>query len=312
MNLSPAFSAQRGKSYGVEHLLAPCNGTLAEVLKESLRLDVDRTQFLLSIGAIYHNEARLDPLIGMSQIKKGDYLRVHQNPRRFPVQVLDLSSVVIYENPDFWVVDKPSGLPVHPTVDNTQENLIHLLQSHFKQDFFITHRLDVGTRGLLILAKNKSVQREINHMLTQGQIHKIYRAIVHGNNIPLGMMTHYMEPSPRAPKQVSHYEIPGWAQCRLKILERTPNSDPDYCQIQIELITGRTHQIRAQLSSAGFPIKGDCAYGSPIKIAEHESHCLQAYQLSFEWKNQKLLLFLPDEASRFDGHGADSLSSRND
>lgn len=284
MNLSPAFSAQRGKSYGVEHFLATSDGTLTEVLSESLRLDENRSLFLLTMGAIYCNGSRLNSLYGTPDIKKGDYLRVHRNPRRFPVQVLDPNSILIYEDSDVWVVDKPAGLPVHATVDNTQENLLFLLSQHFNKEFLITHRLDVGTQGLLILAKNKLAQKEINQLLMQGQIKKKYRAIVHGRNIPLGLMTHYMESSPRAPKQVSTEAHPGWAQCQLRVLQQSEiaseSKHPDvYSEVLIELITGRTHQIRAQLSAAGFPIKGDIAYGSPLKLSEHEFHCLRSDSL---------------------------------
>lgn len=296
-----SFVAKRGKNYGVEHLLAPRSGPLSDILKETLQLNPTRTEFLLNFGAIYLNESRLNPDSPevAVDIEKGTYLRVHQNPRRFPVEVFNAQEIIVTENEDLIVVNKPSGLPVHPTVDNTQENLASLLEAQLAKKLYVTHRLDVGTSGLLVLAKSKQAQSEFNTMLMQGEIQKIYRARTEGQGRLNGKvpgdfqpeLVHYMEPSPRAPKVVSLQAKPGWAQCRLKILDQNylPNNTSEFV---IELITGRTHQIRAQLSASGFPILGDVAYGAKTALADYEKIALQAFYLNFNWKNQDIRLSL--------------------
>jgi len=145
----------------------------------------------------------------------------------------------------------------------------------------------------LIFAKSKQAQTEINKKLAAGEVQKFYRALVHGVNLPMGEWIHFMEPSPRAPKVVSQFEKPGWAICRLRIIDQT-EIFRGHSEVVIELITGRTHQIRAQLSAAGFPIVGDQSYGSPVKLAEFEEICLQAFYLDFELGNEKKTFRLPE------------------
>lgn len=267
----------RGKSYGVEHLLTTQSGSVVEVLTSQLALNESQIEFLLSFGSIYIKGQRC---LENTQIESGIYVRVHQNPRRFPIEQFRWPEQKVFENEELLVVNKPSGLPVHPTVDNTQENLAALLEKAMKQDVFVTHRLDVATSGLLIFAKTKAEQTRINNCLMNGEIRKFYRALVHGTNPPTGEILHYMEPSPRAPKVVSAIARPGWAPCRLQILDQTEVS-PGQTEVLIELITGRTHQIRAQLSACGYPIVGDRAYGSPVELSNYENICLQAFYLDF-------------------------------
>lgn len=283
------LSTLRGKNYGVEHLLATFSGSLEQILQKQLELSPTRTDFLRQFGAVYLNEKRC---LENVHVEEGAYLRVHQNPRRFPVEVFNWEEQKVFEDENLIVLNKPSGLPVPATVDNIQENLAALVAKELGHDIFVTHRLDMGTSGLLILAKNKESQADINRKLMLGEVQKFYRALVHGLELPEGEIVHYMEPSPRAPKTVSPVQKPGWAQCRLKILDQT-EVHSGLSEVIIELLTGRTHQIRAQLSSAGFPIVGDTAYGSPMRLADHEIFYLQAFYLRFqnldgEWLNFRL------------------------
>jgi 23S rRNA pseudouridine1911/1915/1917 synthase len=274
---------------------------LVDVLTRHLSKSASDIEFLLSFGSIYVKGQRC---LENTQIESGIYVRVHQNPRRFPIEQFRWPEQKVFENENLIVINKPAGLPVHPTVDNTQENLVALLEKTLQYEVFVTHRLDVATHGLLIFAKNKSEQTRINNCLMQGQVRKMYRALVHGTNLPIGEILHYMEPSPRAPKTVSTLDRPGWVPCRLKILDQT-EIFPGHSEVIIELITGRTHQIRAQLSASGFPIVGDRAYGSSVEVtrefsselsdqtSQYENICLQAFFLEFplsEYENKSLRL----------------------
>jgi 23S rRNA pseudouridine1911/1915/1917 synthase len=271
------FLSGPGKKYGVEHMLASVSGDLEEVLQKQLGLPSSQARFLRQFGSIYVNEKRC---LENSPIEIGTYIRVHQQPRRFPVEVFDFQKAKVFENEDLLVINKPSGLPVPATVDNIQENIAALVAQNVGHEVHVTHRLDMGTSGLLILAKHKDAQAFINRKLMEGAIQKYYRALVHGTDLPQGEWTHYMQPSERAPKRVIRTTEPGWPACKLRVLDQTEVFH-GHSEVVIELITGRTHQIRAQLSAEGFPIVGDQAYGSPVKLAAHEEISLQAFFLSF-------------------------------
>ena len=280
----------RGKNYGVEHLLSSESGFLDELLEKRLHLSPERVHFLRDFGSVYVNHKRC---LENVQIQRNTYLRVHQNPRRFPTELFQWPEQKVFENESFLILDKPSGLPVPATVDNLKENLSQLLSQTLLHTVHVTHRLDVATSGLIIFAKNKKNQSEINQKLAKSEIRKLYRALVHGENPPLGELIHFMEPSPRAPKTVCKNPQSGWAECRLRIL-RQKKFSPNFSLTEIELITGRTHQIRSQLAAAGFPIVGDRLYGSALQLAPYEKIGLQAFDLAFDFESENFTFQLAE------------------
>jgi 23S rRNA pseudouridine1911/1915/1917 synthase len=178
----------------------------------------------------------------------------------------NLNSLVLFADPDFLLVHKPAGLPCHPTVDNLHENLVAALGRLRAESLHITHRLDVGTQGLIILARNKSFHCFFNRALKEKRVQKYYRARVEGSPTwtPGQELRHFMKPDPRAPKVLTREELPGWQECLLRI---------EQCQgswVHLQLLTGRTHQIRAQLGFEGFPLRGDSAYGAKDKATPLE------------------------------------------
>jgi len=271
----------------IEHILTNQTASLSSVLSQNLGLSPKQTENLLWLGAIYGNKERLkcsqnqqiDPLI-----ESGTYLRVHVEPKRFPLDLETLRGRIVAETDDFLVANKPGGLPVHPTLDNIQENLLTGLQNILDRQIFITHRLDVGTSGLLLLAKTQAEQSRINILFQNSQVKKIYRATVHGVNLPLGEVTHYMKPSDRSPREVQPFtaqgQISGWQLCKLRILDQE-EVFANHSEVVIELLTGRTHQIRAQFGQMGFPILGDQMYGSPVVLGDGREWALQCAKLQF-------------------------------
>jgi 23S rRNA pseudouridine1911/1915/1917 synthase len=142
----------------------------------------------------------------------------------------------------------------------------------------------MGTGGLFVLARTLQFQRYFNQLLADGRVRKLYRAQVAGNYDGELELTHYMEPSPKAPKNVSRFPMAGWPVCRLRILDCEYHSALGATDLVIELQTGRTHQIRSQLSSEGFPIVGDAMYGAKVENKPTFDHWhLQAYFLSFPY-----------------------------
>lgn len=266
-----------GFEYGVKHILSPRSGLLSCILMQELHLSEASLKELLQLGSIYLEGRRL---LNDKEIFEGDYLRIHTKPRRFPANDFDWAQRMIFEDENFVVVHKPAGLPVHPSVDNCLENLQIYLSNYLQQEIFITHRLDVPTSGLIVLAKNKNFLSLFNHLLAHGKVEKIYRARVQGQNLKEGLYTHYMEPSPRAPKTVSLTPQEHWQECRLRLIDIQNDPRADEQEVRVELLTGRTHQIRAQLSALGAPICGDVLYGA-LKKYDLEKIDLEAENLRF-------------------------------
>jgi 23S rRNA pseudouridine1911/1915/1917 synthase len=269
------MQSERGFEYGVKHIISPMSGSVRDVLLSILELNAQEVDFLIHLGSIYLNHCRIAENVSVSS---GDYLRVHTKPRRFPKGNTDFTKRIIFQNEHFVVVNKVSGIPVHGSVDNIQENLQSYMEEALKQKLYVTHRLDVPTNGLIVYAKTVEFQTAFNKLLIAREIKKIYRAKIEGKAPTKKILTHYMEPSPRAPKTVSHDAKEKWQECVLEILETTEQETGT--ELRIHLHTGRTHQIRAQLGYEKSPIVGDHAYGAEKRWDEERIE-LTACELEF-------------------------------
>jgi 23S rRNA pseudouridine1911/1915/1917 synthase len=255
----------RGRDYGVIHFLVETQENLVEYVAREAALDATRVLEILELGAIYVDEqrARRDLLLAI-----GARVRVHSEPRRYVIP----DSQIIFRNSDYLILDKPSGVPVHAFTDNCQENLLARLELDLGRQVFITHRLDVETSGLLVVALNEQSQRDINRGIAEKSIKRIYTALVE-SELEVGEYVHFMERSQTAPKKVRRTAQMGWQECRLRVLQCTENSRPHLgaaefpspnFALRIELLTGRTQQIRAQLAALERPILGDVLYGGKV------------------------------------------------
>lgn len=215
------------------------------------------------------------------ELQHDQLIRLHTRRKSYVSRDLDLRPRVIFSNDDFLVLDKPGGLPTHPTLDNYLENAKIMLEEQLGDPIFVTHRLDVATSGLLVLAKSLKAQAQINKLFAKRKVRKLYRARVE-RPVPLGLVEHFMDPSSRIPKVLSRDAREGWLDCRMDILEA--NECAQGFDLEIELLTGRTHQIRAQLAALGAPIVGDTAYGSKAHSTDG-SIALECVRLSFIFSN---------------------------
>lgn len=261
MNTTTRVSSQ-GFEYGVKHFLVPQTGPAIEIIQSVLNLSSGDFLELFKLGSIYINNQRLKDF---NQILKSDSaVRVHTKPRRYFCDY-DWESRIVFENADFLILNKPAGLPSHPSVDNQIENSLTQSELYFNKKLLISHRLDTTTEGLIVYGKTKEFVKNFNKQIEHHHIQKNYVALCETDLELPKHLIHYMQPSPRAPKKVVPNFTEGvtddWDFCELKILAQK-KIDTNLSWIKIDLLTGRTHQIRAQLSEAGAPLCGDPLYGA--------------------------------------------------
>lgn len=259
------------------HLRAEKSGLISELIYKNLDLSPHEVDFLFEIGAIYLNFSRIKQDLMMNQ---NDIIRVHTLPKRYPVPTTT-HEIIHFENDEFIIAIKPHGLPTHPTLDNSQENLLALLEKHFKITLYPCHRLDVPTKGLIVVAKTLEFQRAFQKNLNANLVDKKYIAHIHGKCAPQ-KYTHYMIKSTRAPKIITSKKTEQSIVCELDV--KVLNERKYTSEVLVKLITGRTHQIRAQLSYLGSPILGDHYYGSSLKY-DKDMIMLCCVELSFPNKN---------------------------
>lgn len=198
---------------------------------------------------------------------------------------------VIDEQADFIIVNKPAGLVVHNSTNNADEDsLVHGLLYKF-QDFEhfeaserpgIVHRIDRDTSGLLIIAKNQPGQIAFAKMFKQREIHKTYLAVVHGHPEKKGSIDFPIGRHPTKGHKMSHLGINSKsAQTFYNTLVFYKNS----ALVAVNIITGRTHQIRVHFSAIGHGLLGDDLYGRTSKFIDRQA--LHAWKLAFEYKGQE-------------------------
>lgn len=252
-----------------------------------VRLDENTLKEWLHYGSIYVNGVRhREPLL----LKSEDVIRVHTRRKSYLTGV-KFRERIVEENDDFLVLDKPGGLPTHPTLDNFIDNAKVGLEQELGIPILTTHRLDVPTEGLLIFAKNLKAQQILNREFSLGRVEKIYRSH-NPRAVTLGTHVHYMDPESRVPKIVSHDEHPNWWRLELEVLK--VGEVENHHWHEIKLLTGKTHQIRAQFAYLGSPVLGDWAYaGGSRNPATAERIALECFRLAFAFRSRTFAIHRP-------------------
>lgn len=186
---------------------------------------------------------------------------------------------VIYKNNQLIAFNKPPGLPVQPDLTD-DKSMLELASIYTKGSVELIHRLDRPSSGLLIMAKNKKALAALNHQFKNRNVEKKYLAIV--SNRPekdVAVLEHYLIRNGKTNKsKVVDASVSGAKPARMSY--RYIGSSDAYHLLEIELHSGRHHQIRAQLAAIGSPIKGDVKYGDRRKNKDRSIH-LHAWKLQF-------------------------------
>ncbi len=193
---------------------------------------------------------------------------------------IKISGWVLYKNNQLIAFNKPAGIPIQP--DKTEaKSLQDLGEIYAKSNLFIIHRIDRPASGVIIFAKSKKGLARMNAQFQERTIKKIYLAVVKkAPEKSEGQLIHYLRKNEKANKtQVFEAPIKGGKKAVLnyKVLGKSDN----YTLLEIDLETGRHHQIRAQLAKIGSPIKGDVKYGARRSNKDRSIH-LHAWKLSFQ------------------------------
>lgn len=200
------------------------------------------------------------------RLKEGDAVEI--NSESLEKEKIDWKLEIIYKNPDLLVIDKPAGLIVHPPKTNSQGTaLSDLLVKEFPEikDVGeagrpgIVHRLDKGVSGLMIAARTSEAYNFLKKEFAAGGVKKIYTGLVHGK-VPgdRGEINLKIARSTRARRMAARPQSQEGKEATT--LYRVKKRFTNYTLLEIEIKTGRTHQIRAHFYALGHAIAGDPLY----------------------------------------------------
>lgn len=195
---------------------------------------------------------------------------------------------IVYEDDDILVVNKEKGMVVHPAAGNPDGTLVNAIMAHCKGNLSgiggelrpgIVHRIDKDTSGLLIVAKNDKAHISMSNQIQNREVKKVYLALVRGNvveneatiDMPIGRST-------KDRKKMAVVRSGKNAVTHFKVLERFEN----YTFLEVNIETGRTHQIRVHMAEIGHPIIGDGIYSNGKNEFNVEGQMLHAKSLGFK------------------------------
>jgi len=238
-------------------------GRVPNLSRSQVRREIDEGQVWVNSGRVKASH----------KLKQGDIIYLQRRkPKMDAAFPEDIPLKIVYEDPHLLVVDKPAGMVVHPAAGNYKGTLVNALLYHCKDLSGIggvlrpgiVHRLDKQTSGLMLVAKSDLVHKALALQFKQHEIRKVYRALVYGDpKEETGLVDAPVGRHPTDRKKMSTKSRRGkealthWYVCeRYGVV----------ALLDVELKTGRTHQIRVHLSAVGYPVVGDFFYGSSQKI----------------------------------------------
>ena len=222
------------------------------------------------------------------KIQENDEITMEEiEPVEVVLKAQEIPLDIIYEDKDIIVVNKPKGMVVHPGNGNPDGTLVNAIMAICKDSLSgiggeirpgIVHRLDKDTSGIIIVAKNDKAHINLSEQIKDHKVKKTYIALVKGIvkentatiNMPIGRSEKdriKMAVTKKGKEAITHF----------KVLKRYDK----YTLLQVNIETGRTHQIRVHLSQIGYPIVGDEVYSKGKNEWNIKGQCLHAKSLEF-------------------------------
>lgn len=224
------------------------------------------------------------------KLRAGDRLTVElPEPETLDVQPENIPLDIVYEDKYLLVVNKPSGMVVHPAVGNHTGTLVNAVMFHCGDQLSsingvvrpgIVHRIDKDTSGLLVIAKTDAAHRGLAEQFAVHSIKRAYRAVVYNNikeddgrvDAPIGR-----NPKDRLKMAVVSADKGRRAVTNYHVIERSGK----FTYVECRLETGRTHQIRVHMAYIGHPLLGDPLYGPRKGMSGVTGQVLHAKELGF-------------------------------
>lgn len=259
----------------------------------ALILDVSRADAAVLVSA---GGASIDGQSGVSgktRLALGQVVVVDSSflpiaPRPAPDATLPLE--VVYFDEDVIVVNKRAGIVVHPGAGNNEGTLVNALLAHYPEIADvgeiirpgIVHRLDIGTSGLLVVARSSVAYTMLTDALSNHEVEREYIALTWGAfDSPTGVIEASIGRDHRDPLRMAVVRDGKWARTHFAVQESF-NLPAPLTLLRCTLETGRTHQIRVHLMAVGHPVVGDATYGGAKSALVAPRPMLHAARLKFE------------------------------
>ena len=200
-------------------------------------------------------------------------------------EVVVSSVLLVHEDPQVLVLEKPAGLLAVPGKGPDKQDCLSTRAQARWPDALVVHRLDMATSGLLVMARGIEAQRTLSLAFEERRVHKRYTAVVAGeltnpqpdngwNTIDLPLMADW----PNRPRQKVDHDQGKPSTTRWRIA--SGNTPPGTTRLELEPVTGRTHQLRVHLQALGHPMIGDALYAAPDQFAMAARLLLHAHWIS--------------------------------
>ena len=254
-------------------------------------LSRSRVQGLVAEGAVLVNDAAKR---SGYRLRIGDRVTVQvPDPVELVARPEDLPLAVVHEDADLLVVDKPAGMAVHPAPGSPSGTLVNALLHHCRDLSGINgvlrpgivHRLDRGTTGLLMVAKNDTAHRGLAAQLEERSVERCYAALVWGSPAEEGVVDEPLDRNPADRKRMAVVE--GGRRAVTRFRRRRALGFLSLLELRLE--TGRTHQIRVHMQHLGHPVFGDPVYGGRTRVRGIEPRLREAARRLLEGLDRQAL-----------------------
>lgn len=278
-----------------------------ELLREEINLVSDRDKIRIDkylAGELNYSRSYIQKLIEKDlvsvndQIIEKDSFEIGFNdnilikvpePETLDLEPVNLNLEVLYEDEYLAVINKPAYLPAHPAssydgvtlVEGLLFQLNNLSGIGGKKRPGIVHRLDKDTSGAILIAKTDESHKSLSAQFKNRNVNKFYKAIVKG--IPKHSKAKIEAPIGRDPKDRKKMAVVKNNSKRAVSIYRVVNEFKGFSELELEILTGRTHQIRAHLEFLGHPVIGDLKYGGKVSLPVNvKRQMLHAYRIEFK------------------------------